>query len=48
LFFQANAGARAPVLLQRYVETESKGPVTLYQVKQLGFLLGISVGIHFL
>ncbi|HWZ93508.1 MAG TPA: hypothetical protein VNW92_31830 [Polyangiaceae bacterium] len=48
LFFQANVGARAPVLLQRYVETESRGAVELFQVKQLGYLLSLSVGIHFL
>jgi hypothetical protein len=47
LFLQANVGARAPVLLQRYVETTNKGQAELYQV-ELGYLVGISVGIHFL
>jgi hypothetical protein len=48
LFFQASVGARAPILLQLYNEKESKGLRTLFEVERLGYLLGISAGIHFL
>ena len=49
LFFQANAGGRAPVLLQRYVVQENTGKFReLHQVEQLGYVLSLSVGMHFL
>ncbi len=49
LFFQANVGGRAPLLLQRYVVQENTGKFReLHQVQQLGYLLGLSVGMHFL
>ncbi len=49
LFFLANVGGRAPVLLQRYVVQENTGKFReLHQVQQLGYLLGLSVGMHFL
>ena len=49
LFFQANASGRAPLSLQRYVVQENTGKLReLHQVQQLGYLLGISVGMHFL
>ena len=49
LFFQANASGRAPLSLQRYVVQENNGKLReLHQVQQLGYLLGISVGMHFL
>jgi hypothetical protein len=52
LFFQADIDARAPVLLQRYVVVKENGTPNetqeVYQVGQLGFLLGLSVGMHFL
>jgi hypothetical protein len=49
LFFQAFAGGRAPLLLQRYVEQENSGKLEqLHQVEQLGYLVTLSVGMHFL
>jgi hypothetical protein len=49
LFFQAFAGGRAPLLLQRYVVQENTGKLQeLHQVEQLGYLLTLSVGVHFL
>ncbi len=49
LFFQANAAGRAPVLLQRYVVQENTGKFReLHQVQQLGYVLSLSVGMHFL
>jgi hypothetical protein len=48
LFFQANLGLRVPLSLQRYVETTNQGATELYQVERLGYLLGLSVGVHFL
>jgi hypothetical protein len=48
LFFQANLGARVPLSLQRYVETSNQGAAELYQVERLGYLLGLSAGVHFL
>lgn len=48
LFFQANLGVRVPLSLQRYVETSNQGAAELYQVGRLGYLLGLSVGVHFL
>jgi hypothetical protein len=49
LFFQAFAGGRAPLLLQRYVVQENSGKLQqLHQVEQLGYLLTLSVGMHFL
>ena len=49
LFFQANASGRAPLSLQRYVVRENSGKLReLHQVQQLGYLLGLSVGMHFL
>jgi hypothetical protein len=49
LFFQAFAGGRAPLLLQRYVVQENTGKLQeLHQVEQLGYLLSLSVGMHFL
>jgi len=48
LFFQANLGARVPLSLQRYVETTNQGASELYQVPRLGYLLGVSAGVHFL
>jgi len=48
LFFQANWGVRVPLSLQRYVETTNQGTSELYQVERLGYLLELSVGVHFL
>jgi len=49
LFFEANFQGRAPFLLQRYVVTENSGQSReVHRVRQFGYLLGISVGIHFL
>ncbi len=49
LFFQANASGRAPLSLQRYVVLENTGKLReLHQVEQLGYLVGLSVGMHFL
>jgi hypothetical protein len=49
LFFQLNASGRAPLSLQRYVVLENTGKLLeLHQVGQLGYLLGLSVGMHFL
>jgi hypothetical protein len=49
LFLQAFAGGRAPLLLQRYVVQESTGKLQqLHQVEQLGYLLTLAVGVHFL
>ena len=49
LFFQGNASGRAPLSLQRYVVLENSGKLrVLHQVEQLGYLLGLSVGVHFL
>jgi len=49
LFFQLNASGRAPLSLQRYVVQENTGKLReLHQVQQLGYLMGFSVGMHFL
>lgn len=49
LFFQLDASGRAPLSLQRYVVLENSGKLrVLHQVEQLGYLLGLSVGMHFL
>jgi hypothetical protein len=49
LFFQVIASGRAPLSLQRYVVSENTGKLReLHQVEQLGYLLGLSVGVHFL
>lgn len=49
LFFRANASGRAPLTRQRYVVQETNGQIReLHQVQQLGYLLGLSVGMHFL
>ena len=49
LFFQLNASGRAPLSLQRYVVQENTGKLReLHQVGQLGYVLGLSVGMHFL
>jgi hypothetical protein len=51
LFLQANMGARAPLLLQGYdvqdmTNAAKRRPV--YRVEHLGYLLGLSIGVHFL
>jgi hypothetical protein len=49
LFFQAFGAGRAPLLLQRYVVQENTGKLQeLHQVEQLGYLVSLSVGMHFL
>ena len=49
LFFQLNASGRAPLTLQRYVVQENTGKVReLHQVSSPAYLLGLSVGVHFL
>ncbi len=49
LFLQVVGGGRAPLLLQRYVVLQNTGKLReLHQVGQLGYLLSLSVGMHFL
>jgi len=48
LFLQANLGARAPFLGRHYKARTTKGVFQpVYQVPLLGYLVGISVGVHF-
>lgn len=48
LFFQGNLGMRAPLTRRRYFVVETKGDRELYLVPYLGYLVGLSVGMHFL
>jgi hypothetical protein len=51
LFFQANMGARAPLLLQGYDVQDMTNAAKrrqVYRVEQLGYLFGLSIGVHFL
>jgi hypothetical protein len=51
LFLQANLGARAPLLLQGYDVQDMMNAAKrrqVYRVGQLGYLFGLSIGVHFL
>jgi hypothetical protein len=51
LFFQANFDARAPVTLQGYHKQDMSNAARqdeIYQVRRLGYLIGLSAGMHFL
>jgi hypothetical protein len=51
LFLQANMGARAPLLLQGYDVQDMTNAAKrrqVYRAEQLGYLFGLSIGVHFL